>query len=210
MFDAVVIGSSAGGIEACIRLLSMLPAGFSWPILLVQHLSPTQKASEVAKIIGAKTKLRMKEAKHGERILAGHIYIAPSDCHMVVTKKGILQLTKDQKVNYSRPSIDVLFKSVVPVFHDRVVGIILTGANEDGAQGLAAIRENGGYAIVQDPKTAVVDCMPRSALAKTYVDTVLSPEEIGIFLGEMWEISASSSIVRKVSRYARKKNYSFG
>jgi len=204
MFDVVTIGSSAGGIDACSRLLGMLPKGFSWPILLVQHLHHSQDASIVAEIIKARTNFSVRAARNKEIVLSGHVYIAPSDQHLVVTKKRSLSLTKHQKVKNCRPSIDVLFKSASAVFQERIIGIILTGANDDGADGLMAIKSNGGFTIAQDPKTAVVSHMPNSAIKKTYIDTVLSPEDIGRFLGEMWEVFASSPITRKRQYYDRR------
>ncbi len=189
MFDVITIGASAGGIKACRQLFSMLPTQFSWPILLVQHIMPSQGASGISSTLEYVTEIPAIVAKEGEIIRPRHIYIAPSDRHMMVTKKRTLQLSKGKKVMYSRPSIDVLFKSAAEVFHNRVIGIILTGANKDGAEGLAAIKDHGGFTIVQDPGTAFMRCMPDSAIAQTDSDTVLSPVEIGGFLKAMWLIA---------------------
>lgn len=197
MFDVVVIGASAGGINACSHVLKMLPKGFAWPILIVQHIHQTQKASVIADILKTKTKLPVKEATQKEIVQDGYVYIAPADYHMTVTKRKTLLLTQGEKVKSCRPAIDVLFKSAASLCQERVIGIVLTGANDDGSEGLAAIKNNGGYTIVQDPKTAMVDCMPKSAIARTYIDTILSPEEIGIFLGDMWQVFISSPITKK-------------
>ena len=141
MFDIVTIGASAGGIQTCCEIFNRLPMQFSWPILLVQHLMPSQDSSLIANIIGSKTGIPVTMAKEGEFIQPGRIYIAPSGTHMLVTRKKTLHLSKSKKIMHSRPSIDVLFKSVAHVFCERTIGIILTGANKDGAEGLAAIKK---------------------------------------------------------------------
>lgn len=186
MFDIVTIGASSGGIKTCCKILSLLPQQFSWPIVLVQHLQPSQDAKAVAKILDLKSKIKVVVAEDGLPIQAKHVYISPANTHMLINLKKKIDLMQSEKIMYCRPSIDVLFNSVAHVFRHRAIGIILTGANEDGTAGLAAIKKNGGYTIVQNPDTAVMKWMPRSVLDRFEVDTVLSPIEIGNFLKDMW------------------------
>jgi two-component system chemotaxis response regulator CheB len=186
MFDVIAIGASAGGIQTCRILLAQLPEQFSWPILLVQHIGASQDAFSISRILARETNIPVVAAKEGDNISPHRIYIAPSGYHMLVTKKKTLHLSNAEKVMFSRPSIDVLFKSIAEVFQNRAIGIILTGASPDGAEGLATIKSHGGFTIVQNPATAVMRCMPDSALAQVDSDTILPPIEIGQFLKEMW------------------------
>jgi two-component system chemotaxis response regulator CheB len=124
----------------------------------------------------------VKEAEEKEPIRTGYVYFAPPNYHLLIEDDLTFALSIDAKVNYSRPSIDVLFESAVHVYGSQVVAIILTGANNDGAQGIRLVKAQGGLAIVQDPQTADSPFMPKAALEATPVDGVLSPREIGRFL----------------------------
>lgn len=194
MFEIIVVGASAGGIQTFGQVIEMLPESFSWPILFVQHLSPTQDASVIAKILMHKTKLSVLVAEDGKTIRPRTIYISPADFHLCVERKKKIRLLKTEKIQQSRPSIDVLFKSVAEVFKERAMGIILTGANGDGAKGLALIKESGGYTIIQDPKSAIMNHMPNSALSRLSPNTILPPSEIGAFLHEMWLLSNNNHL----------------
>ncbi len=162
--EAVAIGASAGAVQALSRLLSDLPATFALPILIVVHV-PADR-SELATLFRSKCRLRVKDAEDKEPILPGHIYFAPSDYHMLVEEDRSLSLSVDNPVLYSRPSIDVLFESAADSYGESLAGIILTGANEDGAQGLGAIARAGGVALVQDPAEAFAAAMPLAALTR--------------------------------------------
>ncbi len=186
MFEIIAIGASSGGIHTCCEILGLLPMQFSWPILLVQHILPSQDAAVIAQILNSKSNINVIKAQEGQIIKPKHVYISPANTHMVVTSKKTIHLLQSEKVMYSRPSIDVLFESVANVFRKKAIGIILTGANTDGSEGLATIKKCGGYTIVQNPDTAIMSSMPNSAIEKSKVDTVLSPTEIGNFLKEMW------------------------
>lgn len=160
-FDLVVIGASAGGLMALRELLCELPADFSLAIAIVQHVAAD---ASWASLLGNCCALRVKEADEKETILAGTIYVAPANYHLLVERDNTFSLTVDERVNYARPAIDVLFETAAQSHAARLIGIILTGANSDGAQGLRQIREKGGLAIVQDPQTAATPSMPQAAI----------------------------------------------
>ena len=180
-YRAIVVGASAGGIEAFVHIFSKLPALFSLPIIFVQHLHKDQD-STLARFYNDRTLLKVEEAEEKEQIQAGHIYIAPPDYHLLIERDETFSLSVDEKVNYSRPSIDVLFDSAADVYGAELVGVLLTGANHDGARGLQRIKEHGGLTLVEDPATAKFPQMPRSALACTDVDYIFSLDELGAFL----------------------------
>jgi two-component system, chemotaxis family, protein-glutamate methylesterase/glutaminase len=162
MNGIVVIGTSWGGLTALSEIVSGLPADFPLPICIVQHRSKDSDALLV-RLLQDLTPLCVRDAEDKETLCAGSIYIAPPDYHMLVETEYI-SLTVDSPVRFSRPSIDVLFRSAADTFGASTIGVVLTGANEDGAAGLARIVARGGKAIVQDPKTAESPIMPVSAL----------------------------------------------
>lgn len=178
----VVIGASAGGLNALISLFSLVPGDFPYPILIVQHTSPYQE-SLLPEILGKRTKLKVFEAEDKMEILPGNIYTAPPNYHLLSETPNTLALSSDDKVNYSRPSIDVLFESAALVYGKNATGIILSGANSDGAEGLLRIKEAGGITIAQDPKTAEFPMMPQSAIDTGAIDYIFTIEEIAHFLG---------------------------
>jgi two-component system chemotaxis response regulator CheB len=180
-YKAVVIGVSAGGMKVLTRLLSMLPENFSLPLMIVQHLHPSQSGFYI-RYFNEKCALTVKEADEKERIQAGYVYFAPPNYHLLIEEDHSFSLSSDEKVNFSRPSIDVLFESAVDAYHSDLIGIILTGANNDGASGLQLIKHNGGLTLVQNPSEAESPTMPRSAIAAGGADAVLSVEEIGNLL----------------------------
>jgi two-component system, chemotaxis family, protein-glutamate methylesterase/glutaminase len=180
-YEAIVIGSSAGGLRALLELLLYLPAAYPLPIIIVQHLLDG-KDSFLADYLNEKTFITVKEADDKETIEKGYAYLAPPGYHLLIEDDHSLSLSMDPRVNFSRPSIDVLFESAAFVYEQRCIGIVLTGASGDGSQGLLRIKANGGLAIVQDPATAEFNTMPKSAIQATEVDHVLTLEEMGHFL----------------------------
>lgn len=180
-YELVVIGASAGGIAALTELLSALPAGYSLPTVVVQHLHPLQDSSFV-EYLNRESVLTIKEADEKEAIEAGHAYFAPPNYHLLIEDDRTFSLSVDQRVNYARPAIDVLFESAADVYGAGVIGVILTGANDDGAQGLRSIQESGGLTIVQDPETAETPVMPRAAIAATRADHILTLPQIAELL----------------------------
>lgn len=180
-YGAVVAGASMGGVEALQVLLGALPAAFPLPILLAHHISP-EAGADLARLFGAHSALRVKEAEEEEETAPGTVYLAPANYHLLVERDGRLALSVDPPVNFSRPSLDVLFESAADVFGPALIGLILTGASSDGSRGLKKIKDKGGLAIVQDPATAQVQCMPRSALAAVKADYTLPLGEIAPLL----------------------------
>ena len=176
-----MIGSSAGGIKALRAVLSALPSEFPLPIIIVQHLHP-HSDSYLARILGAKCGLKVKQADEKETIADGVVYIAPPNYHLLIEEDRSFSLSIEGPVNFARPSVDVLFETAIYAYRDKLIGIILTGANNDGNQGVKKIKQIGGYVIVQDPATAEADAMPNAAIAVTKVDKILPIEQIGPYL----------------------------
>jgi len=179
--DAVVIGASAGGIEALTVLLPALARGLQPPVFVVVHL-PRDRPSLLADIFAPKCAVPVREAEDKEMVASGTVYFAPNDYHLLVDQGPQLALSADDPVHHSRPSVDVLFESAVDIYKDRLLGIILTGANEDGATGLAAVHHAGGVTVVQRPDTALAPLMPLSALKLRPADWVLTLNEIAAML----------------------------
>jgi two-component system chemotaxis response regulator CheB len=162
--EAIVVGASAGAVEALSRLLPALPADYPLPLLIVVHIPPDRDNALVA-LLRQRSRLAVVEAEDKAPIAPGTAYFAPADYHLLVETDRTLALSADDLVLFSRPSIDVLFESAAQAYGPALVGVVLTGANEDGARGLAAIAEAGGLALVQDPDEASARTMPDAALA---------------------------------------------
>ncbi len=183
-FGAVAIGASAGGLEAVGTVLAALPADFPLAIMVVQHIAPTADDT-LAQRFQRRCRLPVREAEDKEPILPGVVFVAPADFHLMVEPELRFSLSREERVNYSRPSIDVLMETAAEVFCSALTGVILTGASADGAAGLAAIKRMGGRAMVQAPETAEIDIMPKAALAACAVDAVLPPADIGAALAAL-------------------------
>jgi two-component system chemotaxis response regulator CheB len=188
-YRAIVMGVSLGGMEALNTILPVLRDDLPVPVIVVQHLDPHSE-STLASTLCAICRISIKEAEEKELAAPGIVYLAPANYHLLIESDGTFSLSLEDKVNYARPSIDVLFESAADAFGPALIGVVLTGASSDGSKGLKRIKENGGLAVVQDPDTAKSDIMPRSAIATTEVDHILPLEEIGNFL---------NSIVRGIS-----------
>ncbi len=176
-YDMVVIGTSAGGLHVIKTLLCPLPGEFSLPIVIVQHLAPASD-SAWAGLLNNNCSINVKEAEEKEMAIPGNAYLAPANYHLLVEKDRSFTLTVDEHVNYARPSIDVLFETAADACRDHLIGIVMTGANTDGARGLRCIREKGGLTIVQDPETAEVRAMPEMAIQLAAPAFVLAPDAI--------------------------------
>jgi two-component system chemotaxis response regulator CheB len=174
--EIVVVGASSGGLKAAQVLLSGLDPAFPLPMVIVQHRGKDHE-SGLCEYLGRSSPLPVTEPEDKEAMLPGHIYLAPRDYHLLIDGASFA-LSVDPPVGYARPSIDVLFESAADEYKDRTIGVILTGANQDGALGLAAIRAQGGLTVVQDPSTAAHREMPDAALARTTPDWVLPVSEI--------------------------------
>jgi two-component system chemotaxis response regulator CheB len=180
-YELIVIGASWGGLHAVGRILSALPEQTDAAIVVAQHRRTDAADGGLASVLGLRTQLPVGDAHDKQAILPRHVYLAPPDYHLLI-QHGWFSLSTDAHVHFARPSIDVLFESAADAYGDQVIGVILTGANEDGAAGLARIKDRGGVAIVQDPRTAERGEMPGAALAATAADAILPLEEIGPFL----------------------------
>jgi two-component system, chemotaxis family, protein-glutamate methylesterase/glutaminase len=181
VYELVVIGASWGGLRAVGELLAGLPERLELAFAVAQHRGPDALRGGLEGLLQAHSPYPVREVGDKEPIQAGHVYVAPPDYHLLV-ERDYFTLSVDERVNYARPSIDVLFESASDAYRDRLIGIVLTGANEDGAAGLALIKHRGGVAIVQDPRDAEAPTMPTAALAATGADAVLPLAEIGPFL----------------------------
>ena len=181
--DVIVIGCSLGGMHALERILGSLPKNFAAPIVIVQH---RHKASNegLPNYLRRHAEIDVVDADDKQWLKPGTAYLAPADYHLLV-EKGELSLSTEAAVGYSRPSIDVLFESAADSYRDRVVGIILTGSNADGAKGAGSIKRRGGFIIAQDPKTAEAPAMPQATIDAVRVDRILPLERIGPFLVEL-------------------------
>lgn len=180
-YKAVVIGASAGGLNALTRLLEELPADFPFPVIIVQHRSKDERGL-LEEILQEKCVIRIQQANEKEKIENGTVYIAPPDYHLLVEGDLTFSLTTDEKVNFSRPSIDVLFETAADVYRNALIGIILTGANADGRRGIETIRRYRGLTIAQDPTEAEFPSMPQAAVGSGAVLKVLTLNDIKNFL----------------------------
>lgn len=175
--EALVIGASAGATRALAEILPTVPEGARIPLVVVVHLSPN-RPSLLPELFGSRCAARVLEPEDKQPISAGTIWFAPPNYHLLVEPDRTFSFSVDEPVNFSRPSIDVLFESAADTFAGKLCGIVLTGANEDGAAGAAAIRQRGGLVIAQDPETAQAKQMPRAAISRANPQVIASLPEI--------------------------------
>ena len=176
MYEIVVIGTSWGGLSAVSAVVSGLPSTFALPVVVVQHRSPDAPGL-LAELLQSRTGLTVVEVEDKQTIDPGHVFVAPPNYHLLMDR-GVFSLTTDAPVRFSRPSIDVTFISAADEYGGRAIGVVLTGANEDGALGLKRIADRGGYPIVQDPASAESAVMPQAALRAVARCRVLPLERI--------------------------------
>lgn len=184
--SAVVIGCSAGGLNALRQVLLKIPSDYPLPIVIVAHTSPNP-AGQLADVLNHDCALHVHQAEEKEPIERGKVYVAPGGYHLLVEDDLTFSLSSDPKVLFSRPSLDVLFESMADAYEERLVGVVLTGANEDGSRGLDIIRQRGGLGIVQDPMSAHSPTMPRAAIdtgGADYVGTLDAIAERLVRIGE--------------------------
>ncbi len=179
--EAVVMGASAGAVDALLQLLPALPAAYPLPIVIVVHLPP-DKQSVLAELFQAKCSVTVREVEDKEPLEGGTVYIAPPNYHVLVEQNRTLSLSNEEAVHYSRPSIDVLFESAADAYGAGMLGILLTGANDDGASGLKVIALAGGTVAVQRPDTAAHPTMPQAGLKKCPNALALSLSELAAML----------------------------
>lgn len=173
----VVIGGSAGSLEIILKIIAGVPANTTASFLIILHRKNDQ-ASIFENLVRNRSLLPVKEVEDKDPILKGHVYIAPPDYHLLIETSRTFSLDTSEKVHHSRPSIDVSFDSVADIFGKNVVGVLLSGANADGAQGLLSIKNAGGRTIVQDPASAEVPYMPQQALFLDAAEYTCSASEL--------------------------------
>jgi len=182
-YNAIVIGGSAGSMEVLLNLFSVLRKDFRVPIIIVSHVHPLDNGGLVD-FLSQQTGLNIKEADEKESIQPGHIYFSPANYHLLIEQDKTFSLSIDPKVNYSRPSIDVMFETAAMAWTDALIGIILTGANSDGAAGICAIKDHGGFTIAQDPADSAYPVMPQAAIDTGKIDSILSIGELAMVLND--------------------------
>ncbi|MFL6607293.1 chemotaxis protein CheB [Pseudomonas brassicacearum] len=181
MIEAIVVGASAGGVEALLNVFSPLRQGFGVPILVVLHL-PDERHSQLAQVFRHRLAIPVEEARDKQDIVPGTLYVATPGYHLSIEADRSLSLSLEEPVHHSRPSIDVLFESAADVYGRHLLAVVLTGANSDGARGLAKVKALGGITIVQDPEEAQVPTMPEAALTLHEPDHILTLQGIGQLL----------------------------
>lgn len=183
-YDILAIGASAGGIDALKRIFKNFVYANNVAIIIIQHQSPYKK-SYLSKIISDIANKDVYEIEDKMKIKRGAIFIAPPNYHVLIEKEGTFTLSTTEKIWYARPSIDVTFESIADTFGERVIGMILTGANHDGGQGLKQIKAAGGYTLVQNPNSAEAPEMPTYAIKRADPDEIIYLGEIGTRLNEI-------------------------
>lgn len=181
----IVIGGSAGSLQTLFTILGLLPGHFDIPVLLVMHRGAGRESSLV-ELLNAKTSLHAREVEEKEPVTPGNLYICPADYHVLMEPDFCFSLDDSEKVHYSRPSLDVSFASLSEVYRELLLGIVLSGANSDGADGMCRIQENGGTTIVQLPNEAQVPFMPEQVMKTIKPDHILTGEQIGQFLAALF------------------------
>lgn len=185
---AMVIGVSAGGVEALNTLLPFLPANCQIPVVIVLHIGKHQPLHIISHLNNI-CHVEVKEADCDEKLRPGVVYFAPPNYHLLIEPNYTFALSLEEEVNYSRPSIDVLFESAADVFRKELIGVILTGANNDGALGMQAIQRKGGLTVVQDPATAFAREMPQATLRLITPNYILSLGELTGFMQSVNELT---------------------
>lgn len=189
-YKVIAIGGSAGSLDIILNIISDAPVNNNIVYIIVVHRK-NDADSVLADLFSSRTNLKVKEVEDKDYILPGYIYIAPADYHLLLEDQHTFSLDSSEKIYYSRPSINVTFESVAEVFGNEAIGVLLSGANADGAQGLSKIKQAGGFTIVQDPKSAEVDYMPRQAIEQLKPDAVVGSNELPEFINKL--ISESTS-----------------
>ncbi len=179
--ELLVIGGSAGSLEVLLKVFPRLPASLGIAIVLVLHRKNSPD-SMLPELLSTRTVLPVKEIEDKQPLTGGHVYIAPPDYHLLFEKNKVISLDYSEKVNYSRPSIDVAFESAAEAFGAKLCCLLLSGANADGMEGLKHVKEKGGRVAVQDPKSADTPYMPEQAIANVMVDHVLKTEDMVAFI----------------------------
>jgi two-component system, chemotaxis family, protein-glutamate methylesterase/glutaminase len=183
-YEVVVIGGSAGSLEVVLNMVGAFQEHTNTTFIIVLHRK-NDVQSILEELLSARTSIKVKEVEDKDPILPNNIYIAPPNYHLLIEDEKIFSLDCSEKVHFSRPSIDITFESVAQVYGTRAIGVLLSGANADGAEGLAKIKRGGGYTIVQDPSSSDVSYMPEQAIKLKAFDKILHAEEIAEFINRL-------------------------
>lgn len=182
--SALIIGGSAGSLDVLLEIFPDLSSDINFPILLVTHRK-TGNDSLLSDLLKSRTKLRVNEAEEKEKILPGNVYIAPADYHLLIEEDHSISLDYSEKINYSRPSIDVTFQSAAEIFKNELVCILLSGSNADGVAGLKIVNNFGGLVVVQNPNTAIMPYMPQQAVNEVKPVIVLDAFDMAEFINKL-------------------------
>jgi len=182
--EILLIGGSAGSISVLLEVLPDLQRQLSFPIVVIVHRK-SHPESILEELLGFRSRIPVEEAYDKMTLKDGHIYLVPADYHLLFEDKRMVSLDFSEKVNYSRPSIDVTFQSAAQIFMEHTVALLLSGANADGLEGLRCVAQQGGRILVQDPDTAEIAYMPQQALFNLQVDAVLKPQEMAVFINQL-------------------------
>ena len=182
--EALVIGGSAGSLEVLMKVLPAIDLQITFPIIIIIHRKQGTD-SLLSDLLATRTKLRVKEVEEKEPILAGTIYVAPADYHLLVEKDHSFSLDYSEKINYSRPAIDVTFQSAAEIYQSKLSCILLSGSNADGVNGLIAVNYYLGETVAQEPTSAQVDYMPAQAILRAKIDHVLHPDEMADYINSL-------------------------
>jgi len=182
--EAIVVGASAGGVEALLNIFAALPDTFGLPIIAVLHL-PDERRSQLAEVFARRLAIPVREGQDKEVIEAGTLYFAGPGYHLSVEHDRSLSLSQEDRIHHSRPAIDYLFASAADAYGKGLMAILLTGANQDGAHGMAHVKQSGGTTVVQDPSEARIAVMPRAALALHTPDHILTLSRIAALLASL-------------------------
>ncbi len=182
--ELIVIGGSAGSLQVILETIKNLNGDLGFPIVLVLHRK-AQAESILPKLLQQFSTIDVIEIEDKTEILNNKIYIVPSDYHLLFESRNVVSLDGSEKMNYSRPSIDVTFRSAAEIFEESVIGVLLSGANSDGVEGLKYIKKNKGQVWIQDPETADVDYMPRQAIQNVKYDLIVRPDNLANYINEL-------------------------
>lgn len=182
--ELIVIGGSAGSLQVILEMIRKLDEDLAVPILLVLHRK-AHSTNILQALLQQLTPVEVIEIDDKTEIEPNKIYITPADYHLLFEDRKIMSLDSSEKMNYSRPSIDVTFKSAAEIYGENLIGVLLSGANADGVEGLSYIKKNGGKVWIQDPKTAEVDYMPRQAMEQIKYDMIIRPDDLPIYINQL-------------------------
>lgn len=180
-FDVLVIGASWGGVDMLMRLVQALPADWTLPVIIVQHQHPNS-GNALERILSKVTRLPVRDVEDKDEMAAGTVFIAPANYHLLLEDDGCFSLSIEAPVKFCRPAVDVTFACVAKVFQHRAISLVLTGANDDGAEGTRMIKAAGGHTLAQSPASAEAPAMPEAAIATGAVDMVLEPGDVVPYL----------------------------